>query len=186
MYEGGARSPDPQIDYIRDPQQRPKRLRGITTNNFRHAKAGKQARVDNHLAQLRSSSLTNAGPTLHLHPVRVKTGAAAGSKRRDAQRSGNRATEILRPNGYPPFDGSPRPDPAGERVTGASYVKKHSRKLRPTRIRIIVRGGPRFNRKVKTLRVSRRAPLRSRAVPPSPSPSGSTRRALRRCGVPCP
>ena len=38
----------------RDHQQRPKRLRGITTTKFRHARAGKQARVGNHPAKLRS------------------------------------------------------------------------------------------------------------------------------------
>ena len=49
----------------RDPQQRQKRLRGITTMGSQHAKAGKQARKGNHPAQLRSliSTTRVAKPT---------------------------------------------------------------------------------------------------------------------------
>jgi hypothetical protein len=39
---------------VGDHRQRSKRLRGITTTKFRHARAGKQARVGDHPAELRS------------------------------------------------------------------------------------------------------------------------------------
>jgi hypothetical protein len=42
-----------------------KRLRGITTNQFSHARAGKQARVGNHPAELLSASLTE----LYIEPL---------------------------------------------------------------------------------------------------------------------
>jgi hypothetical protein len=49
---GRAIAPAPES--IRDPRQRWACLRGITTSVSRHVKAGKQERVGDHLAPLRS------------------------------------------------------------------------------------------------------------------------------------
>jgi hypothetical protein len=52
--------PSQTIPPLRDHQQRPRRLRGITTIRSNHAKAGKQAREGNHPAKLRSLSLSES------------------------------------------------------------------------------------------------------------------------------
>jgi hypothetical protein len=54
---------------LRDPQQRSKRLRGITTSKFDHAKAGKQARDGNHPAELRIASSSMPPNTELLEPM---------------------------------------------------------------------------------------------------------------------
>ncbi len=59
--------PRPGPKRSRDHQQRSQRLRRITTIQFNHAKAGKQARVGDHLAELRNlispTSVTPPPPT---------------------------------------------------------------------------------------------------------------------------